>query len=180
MPEIDLGKYYLRDVCEADYLDLFEVLRHDEVTKYLTYNSLKKPNEALYMIREFYLKRPTMGMPIGYAIVSKKTEELIGTIEFHTYLSGINACEIGFLLHPNYWHKGIMHKALGEMINLGFNYLDLDKIIVGCVDINFASKKLILDMGFNYEREEYASFECKNGELRSILYFSMYKYERMM
>ncbi|UKI49770.1 MAG: GNAT family N-acetyltransferase [Clostridium sp.] len=127
MPEIDLGKYYLRDVCEADYLDLFEVLRHDEVTKYLTYNSLKKPNEALYMIREFLLKKTNNGHANRLCYCFKKTEELIGTIEFHTYLSGINACEIGFLLHPNYWHKGIMHKALGEMINLGFNYLDLDK-----------------------------------------------------
>lgn len=179
MPVIDLGKYYLRDVCCEDYLDLFDIVRHDEVTRYLTYDSLKTPLEALYMIEEFNLKRPSMGLPVGYAIVSKKEHKMIGMIEFHTYYKNINACEIGFILHPNYQKKGIMHKALNEMIELGFNHLGLNKIIAACVDLNEASRNLILGCGFKYEHVEYSAFELEN-EFRNIEYYSIYNYERMM
>lgn len=182
MPYIDLGQFYLRDLCREDYLDFFDIASKEEVTRYLTYGPLKKPAEALHLLEEFNLKRPLQGLPVGYAIVWKKNQKMIGLIEYHSYYSGVNGCEIGFFLHPDYQKCGIMTKCFKQMIFLGFNYLELDKIIAAHVDLNIASKNIILKQGFQYEREAYGAFEGKDGTYRNIVYYSLYKYEfeRMM
>lgn len=182
LPYLDLGNVYLRDVCMEDYLDFFDYTKDEETTRYLTYGPLNHPQEALYLIQEFNLKRPSRGLPVGYAIVWKKNHKMIGTIDFHTYYSAINACEIGFMLHPLYQGRGIMTKCLKTVMQVGFSHLGLDKIIAGHVDENLASKNLILRCGFTYEREAYAAFELPNNEKRSILYYSIYKeeFERKM
>lgn len=45
------------------------------------------------------------------------------------------------MLREDFQHKGIMHKALKEIIRIGFQDLNLSKILVSYVDINYASKK---------------------------------------
>lgn len=181
MPVIKTKQFSLRDITVDDYFDYYLIGSSFNNTRYLTWGPFENPAQAKLAIESMYLPRPMLGLPVGYAIVDNKTNEMIGIIEYHTYFYEQNAAELGFLLREDYHNKGIMSRALSIMIDLGFNHLDLDKIIVGHVDINEACKRLISKTKFSYEYTRYCAFTTKDtNELRNITYYSLYKneYER--
>ena len=174
LPRISLGRYELRDVVKEDYLDYFDIGRDEETCKHLNWGPFIKPKEALWCIEEIFLKRPESGVPVGYAIVDKHTGKMIGMIDFHTYYESINTAEIGYILHRDYWNQGIMTRCLKEMTRVGFEELNLDKILVGHTLGNQSSKQVILQCGYLYEYQ--SLIKIKNHE-RIAMYYSMHKYQ---
>lgn len=175
LPDVKLGRYLLRTVCEEDYLDYYDIGRDPQTVAHLSWGPFQNPKEALWTIEEFFLKRPQYGIPPGYAIVDTQNEyKMIGMIDFHTYYESINTAEIGYILHRDYWHQGIMTKCLKKMIHIGFEYLQLEKIIVGHTIQNISSRDVILRVGFHYEYQTVIEMKEKDYV---ALYYSLYRYE---
>ncbi len=170
LPDIKLGKILLHEIEPSDYLELYELGSDPEVCKYLNWGPYRMPKEALWVISEIFYKRPLEGLPIGYGIYLKG--RLIGMIDFHSYREGENACEIGYVLNRSYWGLGIMQKCLKACIRLGFEYLDLDKLICGHTLSNIRSKNTMLACGFKYENMSLAM--GRDGEEIGY-YYSIYK-----
>ena len=181
LPMIKGKGFVMDEVKESDYLDYYFMTCSKENTSFLSFGSINSINEARIALIKFYLNRKNIGLPSAYAI-RNKTGQMIGIIEFHTYYYNTNCAEIGFILREDYQHKGIMHKALKEMIKIGFEYLELSKLLVCYVDLNTKCKKLVEDLGFKYESTRYGAFEMhETHEKRNIIYCSMYleEYEVM-
>lgn len=172
LPTVKIGKIVLRQICEADYLDYFEIGADYETTKYLNWGPFIHPNDALWVIREIFMKRPLEGIPIGYAIVYKN--KMIGVIDFHTYYVNTNTAEIGYILNRKYWNMGIMKQCLKEVTKIGFYHLDLDKIVIGHTLENEASKHVILSCGYTYEYQRIVNMKDKE-ELAN--YYAIYRYD---
>jgi len=172
LPTIRFNKYKLREINQYDYIDLYNVGSNSNMCKYLNWGPYKRLIEAKIAIERFYLRRPLYGLPIGYAITVCDT--LIGVIDFHTYNESLNSCEIGFFLKEEYQNQGIMTKALKKVIDVGFNHLKLDKLICGHIDLNEASKRVILKCGFKYEFEKIENIKDKDYICK---YYSIYKGE---
>lgn len=172
LPTIKLGNITLREICEADYLDYFEIGRDFETTQHLNWGPFIKPSEALWVIRDVFYNRPNDGIPKGYAIV--KNNIMIGMIDYHTYYPDCNTAEIGYILKKEYWNQGIMKKCLKAVTKLGFEYHNLNKIIIGHTLANEASKHVILACGYKYEFQRIAKIK-DNDEL--AYYYALYKYE---
>ena len=169
MPEIDLGEVYLRTIKKYDYKDMFEYGSDPEVTKWLNWGPMLHPLEAKRSIKEVFFARLRRGLPIGYAIVTKDHNKMIGTIDFHAKLESRNAAEIGYCLHKDYWGKGIMTKALKAMIPIGFNHLGYDVIVIKHLHNNIGSKRVIEKAGFNYKYQMPYSYQKSNGKLEGLL-----------
>lgn len=175
MPVIHLGQFVLRTIQKEDYLDYFEIGRDEETCRHLNWGPFLKPAEALWCIEEIFLKRPLGGLPAGYAIVDTHNDnKMIGMIDFHTYYESINTAEIGYILNREYWNQGIMTRCLREMTKIGFEFMLLDKILVGHTLGNQSSKQVILQCGYHYEYQSLV--KIKNHE-RIAMYYSMYRYE---
>ncbi|MFA5719952.1 MAG: GNAT family N-acetyltransferase [Acholeplasmataceae bacterium] len=142
MPEVTFDGYLLRTLSINDYQDYFEIGRNAEAIKFLTWRAFHKKKEAKHMLQT-YLKRAFRNEPIGYAIVDVSSNKMIGIIEFHTFDYLKNQAEVGYLLHQDYWHKGIMSKAVKALLKVGFEHLELDKIIIRSLRENIASLKVI-------------------------------------
>ena len=170
LPDIRLGKILLHEIEPSDYLELYEIGRDEEMCKTLNWGPYLSPKEALFTIANIFYKRPDEGLPIGYGIYLKG--RLIGMIDFHTYYSSTNACEIGYFLKRELWGQGIMQKCLRACIRLGFEYLDLDKLICGHTISNIRSKNTILRAGFRYEEQRL--IEARDG-MEIGYYYSIYK-----
>ena len=156
-------------------MDNFEIGRDLLTVKKLSWGPFHRPKEALYAIREFFLKRPLNGLPEGYAIVDTENDgKMIGVIDFHTYYPAIETAEIGYLLHRDYWNQGIMTRCLKEVTKIGFYHLELEKIIIGHTLDNPASKQVILKCGYHYE---YQSIVKMKEEEKIAMYYSLYRYE---
>lgn len=172
LPRVRIGNITLREITRFDYLDYFEIGKDSITVRDLNWGPFIKPNEALWALDEIILKRPYSGLPVGYAIVIDN--KMVGIIDYHTYYEPINTVEVGYILHRDYWNKGIMSKCLKEIVKIGFNYLEVDKIIVGHLSTNEASKHVILNSGFKYESQKITEYKDKEG---IALYYSLYKYE---
>lgn len=172
LPIIRLGSIYLREINEADYMDYYLIGRDSKTTKHLNWGPFKRPDEALWTIRNVFFKRPLDGLPIGYAICIG--DEMIGMIDYHTLHKQTNTVEVGYILKREYWGQGIMKRCLKAIVDVGFKYLNYDKIVVGHTLDNIASKKVILSAGFKYE---YMRMVQIKDNYTFGLYYAYYKYE---
>jgi len=150
MPVLDIGDCILRNIQKKDYIDLFEYARDEQVTKYVSWEPIKEIWEAKKIISDYYLIRPRKNMPVGYAIVYKTNNKMIGVIDF-TALDGNLCGEIGYVLNRKYWNKGITTRALRKMVEVGFDILHLNRIEIRHVDENIASEHVIKNADFKYE-----------------------------
>ena len=171
LPVINLGKIQLREILESDYIDFYECGKSSKMCETLNWGPFQRLFDAKFVINAIYLKRPLDGLPVGYSIIYKN--QMIGMVEYHSYNEGNNSIEIGYFLNENFWGMGIT-KALKAAINVGFNDLDLDKIIIGSETSNIRSLKLIERLGLKYE---YSLVNEYKDAKHICLYYSIYKYE---
>lgn len=80
--------------------------------------------------------------------------------------------EIGYWLSEEYWGRGIMLKAIKEIVRYGFNTFDITRIFARPFAINIQSQKVLQKAGFVKE----ATFQksvFKNNEYMDEVYFSV-------
>ncbi|BCR35977.1 GNAT family N-acetyltransferase [Mariniplasma anaerobium] len=154
MPKVLFGEYMLRTLKTKDYRDLFEYGKDPEVTKFLNWGPMVLSIEAKRSIKEIFYPRVKNGLPVGYAIIDINKNKMIGTVDFHSVISDQNTAEIGYVIHKDYWGKGIMTQAVKELIKLGFTYLNYDKIIIKHLSKNIGSQRVIEKSGFKYIKKE--------------------------
>lgn len=154
MPKVIFGQYMLRTIKKSDYKDMFEYGKDNDVTKYLNWGPMVLPVEAKRSIKGIFYPRLKYELPRGYAIVDIKKNKMIGTVDFHSKIEDKKIAEIGYVLHKDYWHQGIMSKAVEELITIGFNHLGYEKIIVKHLSQNMGSKKVIVKNDFKFIHKE--------------------------
>lgn len=154
MPVIIIDDIMLRSITQKDALDMFDYGRNHHVVRFLSWGPFGTPKEAKVSIRNIFLPRIKLGLPTGYAIVDLNTSKMIGTIDFHSKIKDENGAEIGFVLHPDYWNRGIMTKALKKMIEVGFDHLGYDYIRIRHLGQNIASQKVIAKSIFKLKHVE--------------------------
>lgn len=169
MPEVYFDDFCLRTIKKSDAKDMYEYGKDKEVTRYLNWGPFILPSEAKKSIMTIFYPRLKEGLPKGYAIIDTRTSKMIGTIDFHSKIKGVNGAEIGFVIHKDYWNKGIMTKALDRIVQIGFDYLGYDLIKIKHLKENIASQKVILKVGFKYIRSEKYILEKKDYVLKDDL-----------
>lgn len=148
MPIIDLDDVQLRTILKKDAHDFYEFGKDQDTTSFLTWGPFKTIKEAKQMIKFTYIRRLGRKEPIGYAIIDKSINKMIGTIEFHSFNYKQKSCEIGYVLAKPYWNKGIMTRCVIRMTDVAFTHLDMDKVIIKHIKENIASRKVILKAGY--------------------------------
>ena len=84
------------------------------------------------------------------------------------------SAEMGYWLAEEYWGKGIMTKAIQEIVNYGFQTFDIVRIFARPFSTNLNSQRVLEKTGFVLEaRLKKALF--KNGEFMDELIYSKFK-----
>ena len=80
--------------------------------------------------------------------------------------------EMGYWLGERYWGKGIVSKAITQMVGYGFHHFDITRIFARPFSSNTASQRVLEKAGFILEgRFEKTIF--KNGEYLDELIYAM-------
>ncbi|MEJ7556870.1 MAG: GNAT family N-acetyltransferase [Pedobacter sp.] len=99
------------------------------------------------------------GESMGWVIALKEDPtQMIGNIVFWRLDFANYRAEIGYLLDPVHWRKGLLSEALKVVITFAFEEMKLHSIEANINPENEASKKLLLKHGFvkeAYFRENY-------------------------
>lgn len=135
-----------------------EVLRFYEKNRSLfeAYEGIKPRNfyttgyqsEILRMEYQMALK----GQSVRFFVMLKETDQIIGTASLQNiqpapYKNAI----IGYRFDGDFHHQGYAFEAVSRIIRMGFEELDLKRIIAYVQRSNLPSLKLLSRLGFTYE-----------------------------
>lgn len=149
-PVLETSRLYLRKIIDDDASDIFEYLSDDTVTKYLGKESLTNIDGAYEIINKIEINYNDR-RGIRWGIIHKEHEKLIGTIGFDGIQIKNKRADIGYDINSNYWRQGFATEAINEVINFGFNSLDLNRIGSVVYPDNIASLNLLEKVGFTKE-----------------------------
>ncbi|WP_010233495.1 GNAT family N-acetyltransferase [Clostridium arbusti] len=174
-PEIKTDKIILRELNFNDIRDMFEIFSNEEVMRYydvLPHKNIEDTERLFFTYANDYKDHKS----IRWGIINIENNKLIGTCGFYNFDYKSTRAEIGYELNKAYWKQGFMHKALNEIIKLGFENSHLKRIEAIVHNENKSSKMILERLAFKHEGCLRKRFYF-NGEFRDENYFGLLKDE---
>jgi ribosomal-protein-alanine N-acetyltransferase len=157
-PVLDTSRMKLHALSVGDHAKGMYLLRSNlEAMKYIGKPLLSSVAEAREII-ELYNRNLRECIGITWGISLNKSSGLIGSVGFHKLDIFNHRAEIGYMLHPDYWNKGLMTEALAKVLDYGLNEMKLHSIEARINPENEISRKILLKHDFvkeGYFRESY-------------------------
>ena len=150
LPELTTERLTLRKMLVADTADMYEYASRQDVTTYLTW----QPHPDRDYTREYlqYLGgRYNAGMFYDWAVVYEPDCKMIGTCGFTSFNCSSDSAEVGYVLNPEYWGRGIAVEALQRILAFGFEDLGLHRIEARFIDGNDRSRRVMEKVGMTFE-----------------------------
>lgn len=150
MPELTTPRLTMRQMLLADCGDMYEYASRHDVTKYVTWYPHPDRDYTNEYLR--YLgNRYAAGMFYDWAIVYEPDCKMVGTCGFTSFNFVADSAEVGYVLNPAYWGKGIMQEALARVLQFGFENLGLNRIEAKYIEDNVRSRHVMEKVGMTFE-----------------------------
>jgi ribosomal-protein-alanine N-acetyltransferase len=148
---------------------MFEMRRDDEVMKYV---ERPRPQHISEMEIFFQQNEELINSQNGITwIITLKDENLMaGNIGFWRMKKEHHRAEIGYMLLPNYWNKGIMSEAMRAVLAYGFDEMKLHSIEADINPENIASAAILEKHYFTREAFFKENFYWNGVYLNSAIY----------
>lgn len=173
-PELKTERLLLRRLQKTDANEMFFLRSNEDVLRYLG----KEPASSVKEAEEFIVKidkavDDNESVLWGIALISDPAV-LIGTICLWNFKKENYRGEIGYILHPDHWRKGIMKEAIICVLDYGFNVLKLHSVEALLSPENIASSAVLESTGFMKEAHLKENFYFR-GEFSDTLIYSKLK-----
>ena len=157
-PKMETDRLILREHTLKDAQSWFELRHNPDVMRYIDRDSPKDIAEVEDYINGL-ITGFEQGESMGWAIAFKdKPTQMIGNVVFWRMDFPNYRAEIGYLIDPAHWRKGLVSEALIEIIAFAFEEMKLHSIEANINPQNEASRRLLLKQGFvkeAYFKEDY-------------------------
>ncbi len=150
LPTLETPRLLLRKVRLSDAHDIFAYASDPAVARYTTW----PPHPTVAATEAFVtelLKRYAEGLVGPWAIVHRRDGVVIGSCGFAYVMAWHGRAEIAYTLAQPYWGQGLMPEAVGAVIKLGFETLQLNRIEARCEIENVASERVMQKLGMQFE-----------------------------
>lgn len=151
-PVLETERLTLRALNLDDAKAIFGLRTNREVNKFILREAPKNLSEARAFIDQI-TNLVTENNGIFWVLQSKSNNELLGTIGLRNFEADENYAEIGYEIHPNYQERGYMTEAFEEVLEFGFQQMELKTIEAFTHENNNASKALLEKHGFVFQPE---------------------------
>jgi len=160
-PELKTQRLLLRKLEKTDANEMFFLRSNEDVLRYIGREPTKTIAEAEEFINMIN-KNVDGNESILWGITFLNDPSLvIGTICIWNFKKENYRGEIGYMLHPDHWRKGIMKEAINAVVDYGFTVLNLHSIEALLDPKNIASSSVLESTGF-----------VKEGHIKESLYFN--------
>ncbi|WP_088042961.1 GNAT family N-acetyltransferase [Bacillus sp. EAC] len=149
-PTLESERIRLRKLTSHDAESLFNYASNPEVTKYVTWethHTIEDSKQFINYVLELYKESKIA----PFAIEDKSTGKLIGTADFVSWNTNHHNGEIGYVLSPDYWGKGIVPEVVNLLLKFGFNQMNMERIQARCFVENNASERVMQKVGMKFE-----------------------------
>jgi ribosomal-protein-alanine N-acetyltransferase len=156
-PELSTSRLLLRKISFDDVNEVFFLRSDSTVMQYIDKAPAQSLDDACDFISKIHVLEQN-GEGINWAITVKGDKTLIGNICLWNIQPEHHRAEVGYVLHPACWGKGIAQEAMTAVIDYGFRTMKLHSIEANVNPANTASIKLLERNNFvreAYFRENY-------------------------
>lgn len=170
---IETERLLLRPYEAADLDDLFAMHSREDVVRYL-YWDVRNCDEAAAMLerRQTRAVLEREGDALILAVELKETGGVIGDVLLQWTSEEHRQGEIGFIFHPDFQGRGYASEAAMEMLRIGFDDLELHRVVGRCEAGNMASARLMERLGMRQEAH-FRENEFVKGKWDDELVFAM-------
>lgn len=169
-PQLKTTRLLLRRITKTDAAALLSLRSSEKVMQYIDKERTKTMQEVQALVERID-NDLNNNDGINWAIsLKEKPEILIGTIGFWRIIKQHYRAEIGYMIHPDYWGKGLMKEAVTAVIDFGFNNINLHSIEAHINPGNAASAALLETTGFVREAYFKEDFFFRGEFLDTAIY----------
>ncbi len=168
-PVLSTDHLILREVFDTDAEEMLYLRSDKEVMKYIPRPLAQTIQDALDRISMFREAREKEE-GIHWTITQKGNDKLIGVISIFKIDKESFRAEIGYMLHPDNQGKGIISEALKEIIQFGFEKINLHSLNAIIDPRNTASEKVLQKANFKKEAHFREDFYFDGEFLDSVHY----------
>lgn len=149
-PDLETDRLQLRNVRIEDAEFIFKLYSDEEVCEYLYDEEIYESIDgAENFIR--WNSDPEHKGNNRWCIMSKSSQEALGTCGYDSWDRENNIAEIGYDLWKEFWGQGYMREALIAAIDSGFTNMNLNRINAFVALNNLRSARLLESLGFTRE-----------------------------
>ncbi len=127
-PEIRTERLLLRKLLPEDAPELLFMRSDDQVMQFIGREKTKSVEEAAVFIEKINASVDAHESILWAIALKEEPQKLIGTICFWNVRKEHQRAEVGYMLHPEYWSRGLMKEALLAVIDFGFKEMRLHSI----------------------------------------------------
>lgn len=159
-PELNTQRLLLRKLKADDKEEMLFLRSNAEVLRYLGKEPMKTVEEAGKFIQLINSSIEKSDSVLWGICLLDDPSKIIGTICIWNITPENFRGEIGYLLHPSFWGKGLMKEAINAVLDYGFNVIGLNSIGAQLSPENLSSVSVLEKTGF-----------VKEGYLKENFYF---------
>lgn len=153
----------LRAARQSDLMDLFAIYSDARAMRYWS----TPPHDTPARTQENLDRMLIASGPLVYFVI-EMDGRVIGTAGMH------HDNEVGFLLHPDHWRKGIVREAMQAIIPRIWAVTDVPDVMADADPLNIASCGLLENLGFHISHSAKNTF-CINGVWSDSVYYRLYR-----
>jgi ribosomal-protein-alanine N-acetyltransferase len=150
--EIYTKRLVLRRFIESDFENYYDILKQEEVSKWIGSGKIKSKDDVKNIMRNFesHWKKNNYGV---WAVIKKENNELVGHCGLKP-LEDIQEIELLYAFRPNSWGNGYATESARAVIRLALDELKLKHLIALVYPNNKRSCNVIEKLGFKYKGEQ--------------------------
>lgn len=169
-PEIKTKRLLLRRMTDADAAALLFLRSDDRVMQFIGREKTKTIEEATAFIQQINASVDANESIMWAIALADEPATLVGTICFWNILKDHYRAEVGYVLHPDLWRRGIMKEAVQAVVDFGFNEMKLHGIEGHINPENTASGVVLEKCGFVREAYFKENFYFRGKFFDSAIY----------
>lgn len=149
LPQLETERLTLRKVKPTDAEAIFSYASRPEVTAHLSW-PIHRSLEDTYRFIQGLIYGYCEGTAADWGMILKEEDRFLGTIGFASVSRIHGYGEVGYVLHPGYWGRGIVSEALRAVIEFAFDN-GLNRVEAIHAVENPASGRVMQKAGMTYE-----------------------------
>lgn len=170
MEKMETGRLYLREFQKDDWSAVHRYASQEQVSRNQPWGPNTIEETKAFVEEALVDSKRTPRTRCIFAIVLKEQDELIGAVELNIRSAANKSGEIGYIVNPDYWGKGVATEAASLIIGFGFNELQLHRIYATCAPGNDGSRKVLEKLGMRLEGRMRDHILLKDGWRDSDLF----------
>ena len=174
-PEIQTERLLLRRMTSNDAEEILRLRSNEEVMKFIDRERTKSIEDANLFLKKIDDSINSNNGIMWGITLKEEPGKLIGNIGYWRLIKEHYRAEVGYMLHPSFWSKGIMKEALLRLVDFAFDDMNLHSIEANINPGNKASAMLLESTGFvkeAYFKEDY----FYNGIFHDTVIYSRLKH----